>query len=305
MQTFYYPRTIKNITVSLMDMFNNMVVQKYDENNNFIANKIIPLQFGPVEKYHQDRIENHYYDVSAVEHGQRYYMMIPRMAVTLDGIAYNGNRAYGVNEWRYWFTETLQLSGTNIADVFSDYQPTPYDLTYTLHIRTDKMDYFAQIMENILPYFNPMLALRVKEFSFLNVERDLPVHLENISTEFVDDIGENDSKEVNASITLRVEAFMYRPVTQSKIIKIIQSRYFIGEAPEIYTSAGNPDLTSAATYQVTEYRTSGWDTSGGTISQSAINMQYDRTERVTSGHYYTDNGDKDFYWLTSAAAKNE
>jgi len=300
MQTFYYPRTIKNITVAIMDMFNNMIVKKYDENNNFIEDMIVPFQFGPVEKYHLDRIENHYYDVSAVEHGQRFYLMIPRMAMTLDGVTYNPNRAYGVNEWRYWFAETLELSGTNLSDVFSDYQPTPYDLTYTLHIKTDKIDYFAQILENILPYFNPMLSLRVKEFSFLNVERDLPVYIESVTPEFVDDMGEQDSREVNAAIIFRVEAFMYRPFSQSKVIKIIQSRYFIGGV-ENYTSAGNPTFTTSATYQVTEYRTSGYDTSGGTIS--AINMGYNTSGSNTSGHFISDS--KDFYWITSAAAKHE
>lgn len=274
MEQYYYPETIKNVSIALLDMFNDMVVKKYDTSGNTIKTQNVPLTFGPVDKIGRDRVENHYYDTSGTgrdtqvyESGQRYYPLLPRMALVLQDISYDPNRAYGVNEWRTWFTETLEISGTSDIDsVLRDYQPTPYTIGYTLDIRSDSLDYFAQIMENILPYFNPKLMMRVKEFSFLNVERDLPVSILSISPEMTDELDENGTKYTNAAIAIQVEAFMYRPFEYSKVIKYINSKYLIATDAGTVTSA----TTSAGLVSASKYDTSGVSTSGGVLDTSAI-----------------------------------
>ena len=272
MLKYYYPRTIRAITIALLDMFNDIRVVKYDADNNPVSEKVVPVTFGPVEKYHQDRTEDHYFDSDGVEHNQRYYLQIPRIAIVFNGMAHDPDRATGANEWRYWFKETLGLSESEIEQVVSDYQPSPYNFNFTIHIKNDSMDYLSQILENILPYFNPSLMLRVKEFSFLNVERDLPVLLDGVNPEFVDDQGPNDSRYINATMNLTIKGFMYRPVVYSKIIKYINSSYInltTGTELEgfstsgVETSAGVPIETSAVP---DAYWTSG--------SVSAANKEY-------------------------------
>lgn len=226
MLTYYYPKTLFGITVALLDMFNEIKVVKHDISGNSLGEKNVPITFAPTEKYHKDRIENHYVDSDGVEHNQRYYLQIPRMALSLNGIAYSPERASGVNQWRYWFQDSLGLSEGDVDQIVSDYQPTPYDFNFTLDIKTDHIDCFSQILENILPYFNPKLMLRVKEFSFLNIERDLPVSMGGVNPDFSDDMTENDSKHADATINLTVEGWMYRPFVYSKVIKIINSNYY-------------------------------------------------------------------------------
>ena len=261
---YYYPRTIRAITIALLDMFNDIRVVKYDANGIPISEKNVPITFGPVEKYHQDRIENHYFDSKNVEHNQRYYLQIPRIALTPNGVAYDPERATGVNEWRYWFQETLEISESQLDEIFSDYQPTPYTFSFTLYIKNDSMDYMSQILENILPYFNPTLMLRVKEFSFLNVERDIPVTLDGVGYDFIEDETAPDTRYVNASLNLTVKGYMYRPFITSKIIKSINSKYlnYNGVLLEgfhtsgVLTSGGVPIETSAVPAMDT-YFTSG------------------------------------------------
>jgi hypothetical protein len=267
MQTYYYPKTIKNITIALMDMFNQMVVKKYDINGNVVKEIQVPLQFGPIDKIQHDRLENHYFDVNNVEHGQRFYLTIPRMSITMESPVYNADRAYGVNEYRYWLGQQLEIA--DIDTVFKDYQPTPYDLSYTLHIKTDSLDYLSQILENILPYFNPTLMLRVKEFSFLNIERDLPVTIIGINTEFIDDMNNEDTKYSNASISFKVDAFMYRPWDYGKIIKVINSKYYVDtdsitntSALNVYYSTSGVQLTSAGEEYPTSSVPDTYNTSG-------------------------------------------
>lgn len=266
---YYYPRTIRAITVALLDMFNDIRVVKYDSNNVPVSEKDVPITFGPVEKYHQDRIEDHYYDMNNVEHNQRYYLQIPRIALVPTGISYDPDRATGVNEWRYWYQQSLELSGTEIDEVFSDYQPTPCNFSFTVYIKNDSMDYMSQILENILPYFNPTLMLRVKEFSFLNVERDLPVTLEGVGYDFIDDENAPDTRFVNATLNLVVKGYMYRPVVTSKIIKYINSKYIYlptgkilqeFETSGVATSAGIPYELSAVPSSASFYTSGSYET---------------------------------------------
>lgn len=232
MITYYYPRTLRSITVALLDLFNDMRVIKYDKYGNALFERQVPITWGPVEKYHLDRIENNYFDSSGIQHNIKYYTQLPRMALVLNGIVYDSRRAIGCNQWRSWFKNELEITDMNIDELVSDgnqiidYQPTPYNYNFMLYIKTDSTDYLAQILENILPYFNPKLHLRVKEFSFLNIERDLPVSLDGVNPDFVSDMDEKDTKFVDASINLTVEGWSYRKFLYSKVIKYINTKYY-------------------------------------------------------------------------------
>jgi len=302
---YYYPQTIKGCVVALMDLFNDLKVYKYDSSGTSADSYPVFFTFGPVQKYHQDRIEDHYFDTSATDlsgytqveqQGRKYFLSTPRMALTLESITYDPDRAYGVNEWRYWLQQSLDLTATDLERIFSDYQPTPYNLNFNLAIMTNSMDYFAQIMENILPYFNPKLYLRVKEFSFLNIDRDLPVSIGGIPLEFSRDMGETDRREVNASLDLTVEAFLYRPWTYSQIIKVINTRYFMNTV--VTTTSATSAFTSGSVLTET-YSTSGYLTSGGVpLSASDIPTSYD-----FSGTY--DDSEKEFNWYRNFSATDE
>lgn len=310
MKTYYYPRTIKNITVALLDLFNDIKVYKYDSSGTSADDYTVPITFGPVEKEHLQRIEDHEYIVSANDingykqvesYGNMYHISTPRMALVMNAIAYNSDRAYGVNEWREWFSETF-VPGTNSDEILRDYQPTPYDMNFTLYIMADSMDYFSQIMENILPYFNPALYLSVKEFSFLNIERNLKVTMNGVVPEFISpEISDDERRYVNATIDLTVESWMYRPFEYSKIIKVIESKYFVVDASSLAASAMSSTSVSSSEFNAyvisaDYFSTSGIPyTSAGNLPTSAIPPT---SAYSYSGSYIDDK--KDFVWFTSA-----
>lgn len=310
MKNYYFPRTISNVTIALMDMFNDIKVLKYDSFGVSADEYNVPILFGPMEKEYMQRTEDHEYVASAKDingytqvepYGQRYYISTPRMSLVMNGIAYNADRAYGVNEWREWFAETL-VDGVNVDEVLRDYQPTPYDINYTLYIMTDSMDYFSQIMENILPYFNPALFLRVKEFSFLNIERDLKVTMPGVVPEFVStEISDDERRYVNATMDLTVESWMYRPFEYSKIIKVINSKYFVVDASSPAASAMSASSISSSDFDgisisADYFSTSGVKyTSAGDLPSSAVPTSGTYT---FSGSFIDDV--KNFAWFTSA-----
>jgi len=307
---YYYPKTLKSVIIALSDLFNDIVVYKYTAEGTSAQEIAVPFSFGPLGKDYMGRTENYEMISSAtdtsgyaqVEHyGKRYYIQTPRMALTLDGIAYDANRAYGANEWREWFVETLAISGSQSEQIVRDYSPSPYSFNFTLYIMTDSMDYFAQIIENILPYFNPKLFLRVKEFSFLNIERDLPVSLNGVDPEFISpEISDDERRYINATINMTVEGFMYRPFEYSKIIKVINSKYFV-------IDYSNPVIAAATSGTNFDFSAvNGFIVSADFYSTSAVKMEDDGTYPLSaiptdysfSGTYQ--DTEKDFVYFTSA-----
>lgn len=280
---WYYPMTIRGVVVALTDMFNDLQIVRLDDSGNTAKTFKVPITFGPVNKYQYFRKER--------ELDKEYYLQLPRMALVMNGITYSTERATSVNDERSFYDTGLRID--KVDSFITDVMPAPYDYTFDLDIRTESMDDLCQILENVLPYFNPALYLRVREFSFLNIARDLPVKLDSISLDFTQEQEENQKREVNAKIGITVEGWQYRPISQAKMIKFITSRYFISDTS--FTSIVS--ATSASWMLVDKYQTSGVDA----ISAAPTSAAFD-----TSGTFQTNIGGTSGlgYWFTSGTPYN-
>ena len=287
MQTWYYPKTIRNITLAFTDLFNDLIVKRLDDVGLVSKTIEVPIKFGPVNKYQQIQMER--------ESGTGYYIKLPGLAVTLDGVNYASDRAMGVNEERFFHDVDMGLD--NLTEFYKDVNPTPYDFSYSLHVLTESMDDFSQILENILPYFNPSLHLRVKEFSFLNVERDLQVTQTGISTEFLDPQSEGEKRYVNGSIQFTVKGYMYRPVTTAKVIKEIHSKYFISDSTAFVSEAKT--IINDVVLFADEFTTIP---SGSQVKTTSGDMIYNTTEDVTVQSMGGGVSDVTFYPKTDPSA---
>jgi len=251
MLPYYYPKTTWNITVALLDMFNDFTIYRYDTSGNVVKSIEVPISFGPMEKAYQFRKEQ--------ESGHKYFVKLPRIALVMNGLTFAADRARSIEETRNWLGEYVNIAGVGDNTLFEDFQPTPWDYHFTLNIKTEYMEDFSQLMELILPYFAPKNMLRVKEFSFLNIERDLPVTMAGVSTEFTDDLDETQTREINGTIELVVEGWMYKPVTAAKIVKVIKSQYFIGQNNIFTIGYDTSGFNSTSAIPVSGWSTSGYD----------------------------------------------
>lgn len=235
----YNPQTIRGIHLAIMDLFNNIIVRDYDSDGNIVQTIRVPIQLSMQEKYQAFLKEK--------ESGIKYYPKYPKMSLTWDSITFNGERYKSGNVPRFW--SAIDTGITDVDTYLKDTNPIPYDLGFTLNIQTQSMSQFTQILESILPYFNPARHVRMKEFRFLNVERDIKVSLEGVSQEFLIEQEESVRRYVNGALQLNVEAFIYAPFeTNIGIIKEIRTRYY-------------PGPQSASFSAIEGYNTSGWDSS--------------------------------------------
>ena len=257
--TYYYPSTIRGVVAAVLAFFNDIHIHRLNDQGQLVKDIVVPIKFGPVDKSFQFRAEK--------EFGATYYVSLPSITFALTNLQYDSERATGVNEQRMFYDDKIGLD--NLDDFWADAQPTPYDFSFSMQVITESMDDWCQIMENILPYFNPSVYLRVKEFSFLNIERDLQMTLSSISTDFLMEQGEEEKRYVNGTLEFTVKGVLYKPIKTEKIIKQIQSRYM--------TYDGNNY------YQTSQYNTSGSiDTSAAPETSAYTNYGTIPTDQITS-----------------------
>lgn len=223
-RTFYYPKIIRRTVIALLDMFNDIKIQRYDKNGTLVKTINVPILFAPQEKFMLLSKRDGSTNKELFKNSP-----IPRIALGLDGISYNSSRAYSTNE-NVFYDEGLDQN--LLTEYVKNVQPAPYDFNFTLYIRTNHFNDYTQIVEQILPYFNPDLYLRIKEFSFLNVERNMQVLLNGTNSEFLEPQTQDDIRLVNGSLNLTVAGWMYRPISSDKIIKKITANYNIIEPEE-------------------------------------------------------------------------
>lgn len=233
MQTYYYPRTFRKILIAFLDMWNNIEVYNYTSATSNDVVKIIPvpIKFGPADKAYLFNVQQ--------DSGKKYIQKVPSIAVSIGSVSYNSDRATSVNELREFYNPEIQVQ--NIDSFWQDVIPSPYDITFNMEIYTESLDHLFQIYEQILPFFNPTNYLRIKEFDFLNLERNLRVELTSTDTEYPSNMTEEEIRYYTGKMSFNIHAYMFRPIDYSSVIKYIKTNYFYDSTnKETYSTSGLP-----------------------------------------------------------------
>lgn len=251
MINYYYPRSIRTIMVALEDVFDDLIVYNYSDSvsgsvSDAVAVIPVPIKFSPQDKRYKSRAEE--------ETGKRDYLALPQIAILWKGCEYDSARATGTNEYRYFYNSDTPLF--DLDSYFEDTQPAPYNINFDMKIRTNSIDHMCQIVEQILPYFNPTIMLRIKEFSFLNIERNAKVKIDSINLDYIEEIDQDNRRELNGSISIVVETVLYKMVDTANIIKEIISRFYINNSTSAIDVSGSD---TGYNKLVETYRTSGFD----------------------------------------------
>jgi hypothetical protein len=138
------------------------------------------------------------------------------MSFEFTGLSYDTTR-------KLTTTQTfLSKTVTDGTDIRKTYMPVPYNMDFELSIMTKLNDDMLQIIEQILPYFQPSYTLSINLIDSIGEKRDVPIVLENITME---DDYEGDYSTRRALIyTLKFTAkiYLFGPVSSGVSKDIIQ-----------------------------------------------------------------------------------
>jgi len=168
--TYYYHEIIRKTIIGFGTLFNQIHIRHYDKNDVNVVDELrVPLSYGPKQKFLARLTEQS-------ELNKPIAMTLPRMSFEMVSLSYDASRKAGV-------TQTFKASdGSNLKKVF---MPVPYNIGFDLSIYCKLNDDALQIVEQILPCFQPALNLTIDLVDSIGEKRDIPIILNNVS--FTDD----------------------------------------------------------------------------------------------------------------------
>ena len=204
---YFYNEILRKTIISFGTLFNDLTVKQEDSTIK------VPLAYGPTQKF-LARLEQQANLDKPVQ------ITLPRMSFEMTSISYDSTRKSGI-------TQTFRAVDNNdkMKKVF---MPVPYNIGFELSILSKLNDDALQIVEQILPYFQPSFNITVDLVESIGEKRDIPVVLNSVS--FQDDYEGDFSTRRALIYTLRFTAktYLFGPVADNPeglIRKVIVDTY--------------------------------------------------------------------------------
>ena len=209
--TYYYHEIIRKTIIGFGTLFNNIFIKHEGIDDSTLDETKVGLAYGPQQKFFA-KIREQANLTKAVA------ITLPRMSFEMTSVQYDPTRKSGI-------TQTFKASdGTNLKKVF---MPVPYNIGFELSIFSKLNDDALQIIEQILPYFQPSFNITVNLVKSIGEKRDIPIVLDNIS--FRDEYEGDFTTRTALIYTLQFTAktYLFGPVadTSDGIIKKVQVDY--------------------------------------------------------------------------------
>ena len=164
--SYFYNQHLRKSVAIFGTLFNNISIAKRDVNNNILSSQKVPLAYGPRQKFLARLKEEP--DLLA----PKVAIKLPRMSFEITSISYDTQFKLNKNTRM----QTISPHGASIVHVGA-----PYALAMQLNIMGKTQDEVLQIIEQILPYFNPDYIVSVKEIPSIGLVRDVPVVLQSVT----------------------------------------------------------------------------------------------------------------------------
>lgn len=206
---YFYNEAIRKTVVGFGTLFNNIELQKKDpQTGEILEVEKVPLAYGPKQKF-LARLEQNP-NASA---GKNVAIVLPRLYFELTGVSYDASRKTSpVQKYR-------KVIADNGDEVRQQYVPVPYNIDFELGILAKNQDDGLQILEQILPYFQPNFNITLNMISDMDEKKDILINLNNINYE---DDWEDDylqRRSIVWSLNFTAKSYIYGPYTQAGLIK--------------------------------------------------------------------------------------
>ena len=157
----FYHATVRRFVSVFGTLFNNISVIRKDAQGNVLSIVRVPLAYGPKEKFLVRIDEEPNLDSPGAG------IKLPRMSFEILNISYDTQ-------------SKLNRNNKISADNKLYYIYAPYNISINLSIMAKNQDDALQIIEQIVPYFQPEYTITIKEGINSAIKTDIPITLSTI-----------------------------------------------------------------------------------------------------------------------------
>lgn len=199
--TYSYHEILRKTVVGFGTLFNNIEIRRTSGGRTEVMK--VPLAYGPQQKFlaRLDQVG----DLTSKDATQ---ITLPRMSFEISGFTYDSSRKVAP-------TQAIRVAGSTRGSVKKVFMPVPYNIGFDLSIITKNQDDGLQILEQILPYFQPQINITINLVSAIGEKRDVPVILNSIS--YSDDYEGNyeNRRAIIYTLSFVAKSYLFGPVQDS------------------------------------------------------------------------------------------
>jgi len=214
-QRFYWGTTRKAI-VAFGNMFNGITIDRKDSTGTSVESLRIPLSYVPKQKFLARIQQQPSLDDRTVQ------VVLPRMSFEMTGLTYDSARKISPLQ------QNRSINSTSTS-LDAQYAPTPYNIQVSLYVYAKNQDDGLQIIEQIIPYFNPDYNLTMKTIPEMGIKNDLPILLEGITFEDTYEGSFADRRSIIWTLSFMMKLNYYGPVNKQGIIKKVVTNTYSNE----------------------------------------------------------------------------
>ena len=211
--TYFYNETIRKTVIAFGTLFNNIKIKRFAADGNTINQIKVPVAYGPMQRF-LARIEQQ------ANFDDNVAISLPRISFELTSYAYDPSRKSSP-------ITKFTGKGSDKTKHKKIFLPVPYEIGFRLSFATKQQDDSLQILEQILPHFQPAFNVTVNMLEGVEEKRDIPFTLTNVS--FVDEYeGDFSTRRfIQYDLDFVAKTYFYSeiPTDESGIIKKVQVDY--------------------------------------------------------------------------------
>ena len=211
--THFYNEGLRKLTIAFGQLFNNIVLQNTSSTGAVTKRIRVPLAYAPKEKFIV-RLEQQ----ANLQDDRAVSITLPRLGFEITGLSYDATRKLNKMNKTIRVKESEQGKKHNF-----NFTPVPYNINFSLYSFTATAENGLQIVEQILPFFQPEYTVTMNVVPELNIKRDIPIILNSVNYEDTYNGEFTQRRAVIYTLSFTAKTYLYGPMSNQKVIKNVQS----------------------------------------------------------------------------------
>jgi hypothetical protein len=209
---YFYNQTTRKYVALFGTYFNQLTVERIDNNQVLQQRMIVPISYAPFQKILSRLEQNPDFKAKSA-------INLPRMSFEMTNMSYDGERKIS----------PITKIRKNVADESIGgrkfvYAGTPYNLDFSLYIMAKYQEDATKLLEQIIPFFNPDFTSTVRLIPGLD-PIDIPLILNGVSMEEIYEGSYEERRSILYTLTFTMKAWYFGPEKQKSTIKFVDIRY--------------------------------------------------------------------------------
>ena len=212
--TYFYNESMRRMTIGFGQIFNNIQIKRKNSSGEVVQSIRVPLAYAPKEKF-LARLDQQ----ANLQEDREVAVTLPRLGFEITGLSYDASRK--INKMQK--TVRVKTDGPDGKILNFNRAPVPYNINFSLYSFTATAENGLQIIEQILPYFQPEYTVTMNVIPELNLKRDIPIILNTVSYEDTYNGEFTQRRAVIYTLNFTAKTYLYGPMSNQGVIKTVQA----------------------------------------------------------------------------------